>query len=579
MADSGAKRPRTGNSKRRKIEKRLKKSSSSANSHSPPATDAGQAPQCAKSGAEHPQAAAPRTPSPSSRPVKMPSELTNSSSTSRVHGERLIVGPSDWPGLASDGAILVDKSLAIKRVMSSGAVAMVAIAPRRSGKSTFLSMMAEFLSAHSSRPVPDRAELVKEYSLFKDDPEFFKRNFAKYPVLFFDLSDHIPSTVAEAVCCLQKAAHDSSIKCMEYLEECLAKSSKDGDFGGYNSFDEMEEITKILTERHKELSGSKPVALIKIAFFLRWLMEAMYMAPGGRSTVVIIDEYDKPLAHVLCEQDINAEVRRGVIDTYTSFYSSLLKGNYRLKLGLMAGVFNIPLTTAGSGPSNVRLYQAHTGAWDGSKDANPFDTAFNFTAADVKGLVDKHVSIYASANDDAATRKQLSTNLMLYCFERFGGYHYGSQGFVSNTYGLVKFLSEINCRKSLTRLPRRKTPHWTGTGNMAMFRQMRAADVGLFTKYASALTREFKLRHAYHYGAILHNGVLLGALRKVDMDAAIGALDDIQGTEFQVGVDAEELDTVAEMCIRRPHSDMELDWSSTDRPVASVYRSSMKLGI
>ncbi|KAJ2443760.1 hypothetical protein GGF42_006525 [Coemansia sp. RSA 2424] len=439
-------------------------------------------------------------------------------------------------------------------------------------------MMAEFLSAHSSRPVPDRAELFKEYSLCKDDPEFFKRNFAKYPVLFFNFSEHTTSTVDAAVCCLQKAVHDSSIKCMEYLEECLAKPRKDGDFGGFGSFDEMEEIARILTKWHKELSSSKPVVLIKIAFFLRWLMEAMYMAPGGRSTVVIIDEYDKPLVHVLCEQGINAEVRRGVIDTYTSFYSSLLKGNSYLKLGLMVGVFNIPLTATGSGPNNVRLYQAHTAAWDGSKAANPFDTAFNFTAADVKGLVDKHVSKYASAGDDAATRKQLSTDLMLYCFKNFGGYHYGSQGFIFNTYGLVKLLSEINCRKSLTRLPRRKTPHWTGTGNMAMFRQMRAADVGLFTKYASALTREFKLRHAYHYGAIFHNGVLLDELKEVDMDADIGALDAIQGTELQVGVDAEKLDTVAEMCTRRPHFDMELDWSSTDHPVASVYRQLYEAG-
>ncbi|KAJ2644379.1 hypothetical protein GGF44_000658 [Coemansia sp. RSA 1694] len=226
----------------------------------------------------------------------------------------------------------------------------------------------------------------------------------------------------------------------------------------------------------------------------------------------------------------------------------------------------------------MQLYQAHTGAWDGSTDENPFDTAFNFTVADIKGLVNKHVSIYASANDDAATRKQLSTELMLYCFRGFGGYHYGSQGFIFNTYGLVKFLGDINCRKSLTWLPRRKTPHWTGTGNMAMFRQLCVADVGLFTKYASALTREFMLRHAYHYGAIFHNGVLLDALRKVDMDAAIGALDDIQGTEFHMGVDAEELDEVAEMCTRHPHSDMELDWSSNGRPVASVYRQLFEAG-
>ncbi|KAJ2576626.1 hypothetical protein GGH95_003621 [Coemansia sp. RSA 1836] len=96
--------------------------------------------------------------------------------------------------------------------------------------------------------------------------------------------------------------------------------------------------------------------------------------------------------------------------------------------------------------------------------------------------------------------------------------------------------------------------------------------------HLSALAREFMLRHAHHYGAIFHNGVLLDALRKVDMDAAIGTLDGIQGTKFQVGVDAKELDAVAEMCTRRPHSDMELDWSSNGRPVASVYRQPYEAG-
>ncbi|KAJ2440570.1 Hexaprenyldihydroxybenzoate methyltransferase, mitochondrial [Coemansia sp. RSA 2424] len=140
------------------------------------------------------------------------------------------------------------------------------------------------------------------------------------------------------------------------------------------------------------------------------------------------------------------------------------------------------------------------------------------------------------------------------------------------------FLNEMNCRESLTPSPSRKTTYWTDTGDMAMFRQMRTADSEQFIDYAAALVYEFQLRHAYNYGDKKDAGVLLQALKKVGMDADIGALDAIQEAEFPVGVGAMALDAVAEMCTRRPHNNVELEWSSTGHSVASVYRQLYEAG-
>ncbi|KAJ2254178.1 hypothetical protein GGI13_002309 [Coemansia sp. RSA 455] len=127
--------------------------------------------------------------SPTSRLKKLPSDVT-ASSPSRIHGNTLRIGKSEWLDLAEERAILVDKSLAIRRIMENGSDIMAAIAPRRSGKTTFLTLMAEFLSAHSTWSADDRERLLKDYDLYTQYPDFFKEHFAKYPVFYLDLSSH-----------------------------------------------------------------------------------------------------------------------------------------------------------------------------------------------------------------------------------------------------------------------------------------------------------------------------------------------------------------------------------------------------
>ncbi|KAJ2047500.1 hypothetical protein GGI03_004114 [Coemansia sp. RSA 2337] len=109
---------------------------------------------------------------------------------SRVHGKNLCLGESSWLTLATRNAQIVDKSLAIKRVIDFGAKVKVGLAPRRSGKSTFLRMLAAFLSTESAVSVERRMELFSNYDIYTKEEDFFTAHFAKYTVLFLSFKDN-----------------------------------------------------------------------------------------------------------------------------------------------------------------------------------------------------------------------------------------------------------------------------------------------------------------------------------------------------------------------------------------------------
>ncbi|KAJ2032040.1 hypothetical protein GGI08_005319 [Coemansia sp. S2] len=87
---------------------------------------------------------------------------------------------------------LVDKSLAIERVLESGYHIMVALAPPGSGKSTFLSMLAEYLALYSKVPRETRLRYFGKYDLYTKRRGFFDEHFAKYPVIHLDFSVSTP---------------------------------------------------------------------------------------------------------------------------------------------------------------------------------------------------------------------------------------------------------------------------------------------------------------------------------------------------------------------------------------------------
>ncbi|KAJ2771157.1 hypothetical protein IWQ56_001896, partial [Coemansia nantahalensis] len=98
-----------------------------------------------------------------------------------------MAGISQWAHFASDKRALVDKSLAIVDVMDEKNDQVIAgLYPRRMGKSTFLSMLRNFLAVTSDMPFSDRREYFANYEIH-NNTNFVADNFGRYPVFTLDL--------------------------------------------------------------------------------------------------------------------------------------------------------------------------------------------------------------------------------------------------------------------------------------------------------------------------------------------------------------------------------------------------------
>ncbi|KAJ2038291.1 hypothetical protein H4S03_002422 [Coemansia sp. S3946] len=320
----------------------------------------------------------------------------------------------------------------------------------------------------------------------------------------------------------------------------------------------MKSAIKGIAKRHAELLSNMATPITDMCLFLPDLSSVLYMCPNGQKAVVIIDEYDTPLVHILSEEGVDKQECSKV-------------NTKHLKFGLVVGVFDVALLTMGSGLNNVALYQAHTGAWTLDIDENPFDTAFNLTAADVKGLVDQHVDLYAKDKAEDV-RKSCKTDIMMYCFEHFDGYHYGSKGFIFNTYCVVKFLASIKRLTLLSQLPLKCMHYWASTGNMAMISFLHTDDAASFIEYAGSLVCDYAMRQSYRYGNQLVTGALLAKLRRIDMDTGISELGNLPSTDLPIELDANKLDDVASMCTKESLVDDVFAWLSDGHAVKSVLR-------
>ncbi|KAJ2832275.1 hypothetical protein GGI24_001297, partial [Coemansia furcata] len=115
-----------------------------------------------------------------------PSSARPPATGTTIHGSRFLAGRDSWIGLVESEANIVDKSLAIEHVVDSNYHVMIALAPRGSGKSTFLSMLTDFLALYSAVPKETRLEYFSEYDLYTKHRVFFDKHFAMYPVIHLD---------------------------------------------------------------------------------------------------------------------------------------------------------------------------------------------------------------------------------------------------------------------------------------------------------------------------------------------------------------------------------------------------------
>ncbi|KAJ2876020.1 hypothetical protein H4R27_006373, partial [Coemansia aciculifera] len=229
-----------------------------------------------------------------------------------------------------------------------------------------------------------------------------------------------------------------------------------------------------------------------------------------------------------------------------------------------------PLSAISSGLIGAHLFLAHT-------RANPFDDAFNITAADVWALVNSHVDQHADeASGDSVA--QCKERLLEHCVQTYNGYIYGQRNFVFNTHCIVNFFAKLGSAIRVGTIPRSVHTLWPATSNLSLIRSLCADDIDEFGILAGLLLREFMQWNTFRYGDDSVEGALTRKLRAMNVNAELVHLPDSSEALAPKDADSALLD-LARACFVDQPSSKSLDWSAGDQTVATIFRVFYQAGL
>ena len=228
---------------------------------------------------------------------------------------RLPVGNDDFLSVV-EKSVFVDKSMLIADVIDSGAMALLFCRPRRFGKSLNLSMIQRFLEIPSpSDPVArDTTELFEGLAIWDAAQGQYRAHHAAYPVISISLKTAKTDDAAAFLGAL------AQIVGAEYERHRYVLSG-----GGLNEEQQayFERVTGGAAEAEELVSS------------LEWLSRVL-TAYHGRRTVVLIDEYDAPVAACYTKPSYHE-----IVSVLKRWLTGALKGNPMLEFAVLTGVQRI----------------------------------------------------------------------------------------------------------------------------------------------------------------------------------------------------------------------------------------------
>lgn len=257
----------------------------------------------------------------------------------------LPIGIDSFEELRSEGYYYIDKTDFIEELLSERFKVNLITRPRRFGKTLTMSMLADFFDIRK-----DSKKIFEGLAIAKNK-QLCEVWMNQYPVLFLTLKDVEGLTFVDAY--EQLAATISDI-CIEH--DYLRMSDKIGE-SDRSIFVELQNKT------------APKAAVMNSLFILTRMLEAHY----GKSVILLIDEYDVPLAkaneHGHYKQMLNCI--RGVL-------SKALKTNRYLKFTVVTGCLRIAKESIFTGTNHFVSHTIISGM---------YMDKFGFTPDEVKKLL------------------------------------------------------------------------------------------------------------------------------------------------------------------------------------------------
>ena len=232
-------------------------------------------------------------------------------------------GKDDFPLLREGNCYFVDKTPYLKTVFTDQSAVMLFTRPRRFGKTLLISMFDSFLKINPEKPFDNS----KQLELFKgtkilEDKEFCDKFMGQCPVIAITLKKVEGTNFNELYESFASAVYDVALR-YSYLKNSnkLDKSDK-------------EELEHLTTKSY--LLKIENQQTVKDA--LRTISGLLYKEYGRRA-ILLIDEYDVPLAAASYRDRVNKVLYKNRPDFVADCHDKMV--------ALMKGFFDLLKTTPG----------------------------------------------------------------------------------------------------------------------------------------------------------------------------------------------------------------------------------------
>ena len=258
--------------------------------------------------------------------------------------KKLPIGIENFEEMRREDFYYVDKSHVIEQLLTQWGKVNLFTRPRRFGKSLNMSMLQSFFEIGKDKTLFDGLRI-------SDNQELCEKYQGKFPVVSVSLKGINGATYEEARRFLIKTINEEARR-LSVLSDSTELDEKDHEL-----------LTQL---KKKEMTNDSLVYSIRE---LTELLEKHY----GRKVIVLIDEYDVPLA----KANENGYYDEMVL-LIRNLFENALKTNSSLKFAVLTGCLRIAKESIFTGLNNFKVY---------SITDKSFDETFGFTDAEVKELL------------------------------------------------------------------------------------------------------------------------------------------------------------------------------------------------
>ena len=220
--------------------------------------------------------------------------------------KRIGIGVSDFKKIIEEEFYYFDKTSFIDEIIQDGAEVKLFTRPRRFGKTLNMSMLKYFFDIKGAE---ENRKLFK--GLYIEKTESYKEQ-GQYPVIFLSLKDLKARTWKE-------------------MQEKIVVTLSDF-FSEYQYI--LEKLNENDTNKFKKVLIGE-ANLSNLGTILKFLTKILY-EKYNKKVIVLIDEYDSPLVSAY----LNGYYEK-TKDFFKTFYSSVLKDNNYLQMGVLTGIIRV----------------------------------------------------------------------------------------------------------------------------------------------------------------------------------------------------------------------------------------------